>query len=208
MLKDISAKITDGVLAGILISVGGTVYLSVGSYIGAIMFSVALICICYKGYSLFTGKVGYIPQSHTKNDVSVLLLGLLGNAVGTVLFGFILGYAISGIKDTAFTICTLKLELDFFKVLIKSFMCGILMYLAVSIFKENNKSVVGIVFCIPVFILCGFEHSIADMFYFACSGIVSFDAFIFIVTVILGNSLGGMLFPTLKLFTVKKNEQQ
>lgn len=208
MLKNVSSKIIDGVLAGILISVGGTVYLSVGSYIGAIMFSVALICICYKNYSLYTGKVGYIPQSHTKNDISVLFLGLLGNAIATVLFGFVLGYAISGIQDTALTVCSAKLELSFLKVLIKSFMCGILMYLAVSIFKENDKSVIGIVFCIPVFILCGFEHSIADMFYFACSGIISLDAFIFIVIVILGNSLGGMLFPALKFFTVKKNEQE
>ena len=47
----------------------------------------ALLCICLKGYSLFTGKVGFIPEKHGKEEFSVLLLGLLGNAIGTVLGG-------------------------------------------------------------------------------------------------------------------------
>jgi len=57
--------------------------------------------------------------------------------------------------------------------------------------------IAGIVFCIPVFILCGFEHSIADLFYFAASGIVSLEACLFLWIVILGNALGGMLLPLL-----------
>ena len=52
-------------------------------------------------------------------------------------------------------------------------------------------------FGVAVFILCGFEHSIADMYYFAASGIVSLRAFGFIWLVIIGNSLGGMLLPVL-----------
>ena len=70
------------------------------------------------------------------------------------------------------------------------------MYLAVSIYKEKNN-VIGIIFCIPVFILAGFEHSIADLFYFAASGIVSLKALGFIWTVILGNSIGAVILPLL-----------
>jgi len=92
--------------------------------------------------------------------------------------------------------CTGKLSQVFISTLIRAFFCGILMYLAVSIYKEK-KSVLGIIFCIPVFILCGFEHSIADIFYFAVSGIVSLQAFGFIWTVILGNAVGGMIIPVL-----------
>ena len=77
-------------------------------------------------------------------------------------------------------------------------MCGILMYLAVCLFKEH-KTPLGIFFCVPVFILSGYEHSIANMFYFGASGIVSLEAFAYIWVVILGNSIGGMLFPILKL---------
>jgi formate/nitrite transporter FocA (FNT family) len=207
MLRSILDKIFNGILAGVLISIGGTVYLSVGSYPGAILFSVALLCICYKGYSLFTGKIGYVTMSRTKEDISVLLLGLFGNLIGTFLFGVLISYATSGIGEKAYVICLPKLELNALAVLVKSFLCGVLMYLAVSIFKENNKSIVGIVFCIPVFILCGFEHSIADMFYFACSGIVSFEAFIFIILVIIGNSLGSIFFSGLRLLTEKKKDE-
>ena len=72
------------------------------------------------------------------------------------------------------------------------------MYLAVSVWRDRQTPV-GILFCIPVFILSGFEHSIADMFYFAASGIVSARAFVFLWIVILGNALGAMLLPALDL---------
>ena len=70
------------------------------------------------------------------------------------------------------------------------------MYLAVRIYKELN-TIAGFLFCVPVFILSGFEHSIANMFYFGASGMVSFRAFRYICVVIAGNALGGMLFPLL-----------
>ena len=84
-------KIASGICAGILISIGGSVFLSCeNKVVGALLFTVALLCICYKGYSLFTGKVGYLPEKADKEAFSVLLLGLLGNAVGTILCGFLL----------------------------------------------------------------------------------------------------------------------
>ena len=70
------------------------------------------------------------------------------------------------------------------------------MYLAVSIYKEKDK-LIGVIFCIPVFILAGFEHSIADLFYFAASGIVSLPACGFVWTVVLGNTLGAVILPLL-----------
>ncbi|MBO5774393.1 MAG: formate/nitrite transporter family protein, partial [Clostridia bacterium] len=77
-------------------------------------------------------------------------------------------------------------------------------YIAVSLYKEKN-TIVGIVFCIPVFILSGFEHSIADMGYFAIAGEWSAVGLGYIWTIILGNSLGAMLFPALKLIVKEKN---
>lgn len=186
-------KIVNGISAGVLIAIGGSVFLACDNkYIGAILFSVALLCICYKGYSLFTGKIGYIPQKHGKEELSVLLLGLFGNAIATIALGYLIAYAIPNIGEKALTVCTAKLEQEFFQTLIRAFFCGVLMYLAVSIYRDKNTSL-GILFCIPVFILSGFEHSIADIFYFAASGIVSLKAFVFLMTVILGNAIGSML---------------
>ena len=200
-------KVVDGILAGIMIAIGGCVFLSLyadNKIIGAILFSVALLSICFKGYSLFTGKVGFIPLSHTKEDFSVLLLGLLGNAIATIFLGIAVKFAMPSISDTATLICSAKLDQTFFAAILKAFFCGILMYMAVAIFKEH-KSVSGIFFCVPVFILSGFEHSIANLFYFAASDIVSLKAFLYIVVIIIGNAIGGMVLPALSLIGGNKN---
>ena len=188
-------KITSGVAAGILVSIGGAVFLSCENrYVGAVLFSVALLCICLKGYSLFTGRVGYIPERHDRETVSALLLGLLGNFIGTLVCGLLARYAVPAIGAAAETACAARLTQLPLQTFVRALFCGMLMYLAVSTYRDRN-TLAGIVFCIPVFILCGFEHSIADMFYFTASGMVSFRAFAFIWIVILGNAVGGMLLP-------------
>ncbi len=198
-------KTVNGIFAGILISIGGAVYLSCDNkYVGAVLFSVALLCICYEGYSLYTGKICYIPLSHSKEEISVLLTGLLGNVLGTVICGYALSYAIVKLREAAIVSCTAKLGQSPVQTLIRAIFCGILIYLAVDIFKKH-KTPLGILFCIPVFILSGFEHSVADMYYFAASGIVSLRAFAFIWLVILGNTIGGMLIPVLSLAGGKKD---
>ena len=165
-------KILSGISAGVCICLGGAVFLACENRIaGAILFSVALLCICMKGYALFTGKVGYIPEAHDKDAVSLLLLALLGNAIATVAGGYLIALGLPKLKTAAETICLSKLDQQWWETLIRGTFCGILMYLAVSTYRDN-KTPLGIMFCIPVFILSGFEHSIADIFYFAASGIV------------------------------------
>lgn len=199
-------KVINGIFAGILISLGGTVYLSCeNKYVGAVLFSVALLCICYQGYSLYTGKICYIPQKHGKEEFSVLFTGLFGNVLATTVCGYALRYAVPKIGEAALTSCTAKLEQSVLQTFLRAVFCGILIFLAVDIFKKF-KTPIGILFCIPVFILSGFEHSVADMFYFAASGIVSLRAFIFLWVVILGNTVGGMLIPALSLIGGKDND--
>ena len=72
-----------------------------------------------------------------------------------------------------------------------------LMYTAVWSFRER-KTPLGILFCIPVFVLSGFEHSIADMFYFALAGLFRLQSLRFLLLVVLGNSLGGLFIPFLQ----------
>ena len=190
-------KVLSGAQAGIMISIGGAVFLACDNkYVGAGLFTVALLTICIKGYSLYTGKIGFIPEKHDKEAFSVLLLGLLGNAIATILCGYLIRFGLPALGDTAAAIYAKKLDQTFLQTLIRGFFCGVLMYVAVSVWRDKQK-IVGILFCIPVFILAGFEHSIADIFYFAASGIVDIKAFAFIWTVILGNSLGGMVLPVL-----------
>ena len=200
-------KTISGFMAGVLISIGGSVYLAcTDKIIGAVFFSVALLCICFKGYSLFTGKVGFLPEKCDGEALSVLLLGLLGNAVGTIACGYLLRFAVPNIGAAAEVLCQAKLDNQaLWQTLVRAVFCGILMYLAVSIYRDK-KTPLAIVFCIPVFILSGFEHSIADMFYFAASGIVSLPAFLFLMIVIAGNSIGGVLLPLLAKIGQEKSE--
>ncbi len=190
-------KILKGISAGLMIAIGGCVFLaSEVRYVGAILFSVGLLAICYKGYYLFTGKVGFLPEKHGKEEVSIVLLGLLGNAIATILFGWLVSCAIPHLQPTALTICEAKLEQTLVQGFVRAVLCGVLMYMAVTIYRDH-KSISGIFFCVPTFILAGFEHSIADMFYFAVSGIVSVKAFGYIWLIVLGNAVGGMLLPWL-----------
>ena len=189
----------DGVIAGILVSIGGMVFLSCDNrYVGAILFSVALLCICVKGYALFTGRVGFIPEKHGKKDWRNLGLALLGNIVGTFAVGGLLRGTLPGAAAVSETLCAAKLTQQTLHTLIRAGFCGILMYLAVSTYKEG-KTLAGIFFCVPVFILSGFEHSVADMFYFAMAGMITGTSLFYLTVVIVGNAIGGMLLPALRM---------
>ena len=211
---DILKKISEGIIAGILISLGGAVYLACNvatlpyaKYIGAFLFSLALVCICMRGYALYTGKIGLIFEKHTKDDISLLLLCLLGNAIGTIAFGYLIGWIFPSMKETALTLCTSKLDQGYGFGLLRAILCGILVYLSVDIYR-NNMSPLGILLCIPAFILSGYEHSIADIFYFAASGIASGQALLYLLMIIIGNSIGGLLIPALQLIRPRKKDTE
>ena len=189
----------NGISAGIMISIGGCVYLACENrYVGAVLFTIALLCICLKGYSLYTGKIGFMPEKHDKDAFSVLIFGLLGNIIATALLGLCAAYAIPGLVEPARTICSSKLSQELLQAFIRACFCGVLMYMAVSLYRDQ-KTIAGILFCVPVFILSGFEHSIANMFYFALAGFFSGESVLYILIIVLGNSAGGMLLPLLKM---------
>lgn len=190
-------KLCPAVSAGILIAIGGCVFLACDNrYIGAALFAVALLGICSKGYALFTGKVGYLVSDHSTGDLFSLGLSLLGNALATIPLGLVIHSAMPHLGEAALAICTAKLTQTPGGTLVRAVFCGILMYLAVSIYREKN-TIAGIVYCVPVFILAGFEHSIANMFYFGAAGLLDLPVLAYLALVILGNALGGMLLPLL-----------
>ena len=200
MLKTVFGAIS----AGIMIAIGGSVFLSCDSkYVGAVLFSVALLCICYLGYYLFTGKIGYLAHDFSKKNILNLCVGLALNLIVTFLLGMLISFAFPALSQKAYIMCTAKLEQTFLITFIRAIFCGVLMYTAVEIFKEK-KTPLGIIFCIPVFILCGFEHSIADMFYFGVSGIFTAKILTFELAAVLGNTVGGLALPLLSKLSVDK----
>ncbi len=201
------ARVLSGVSAGMLIAVGGSVYLACDNkYVGAVLFSVALLCICFRGYSLFTGKVGFMAEKHGKREWSVLLLGLLGNAIAAIGLGFAIRFALPQLGDKAADICIAKLAQDTLSALIRALFCGVLMYMAVGIYRDG-KSVLGILFCIPVFILSGFEHSVADMFYFGASAIINARSLLYLFLIVVGNAAGALFAAFLEKFGRERTEK-
>ena len=194
MLKQLIAAVSGGVM----IAVGGCVYLNTDPrWVGAILFSVALISICYCGFGFFTGRVGFVPDNFSRRELCGLAMTLVGNAIGTFAVGSLVLHTIpETLGATALASVVGKVSAPIGATLLRAVLCGVLMYLAVRIFREKN-TVVGILFCVPVYILAGFEHSVADMFYFAASGYRAWDGLWFLLLVIAGNAVGGMLLPLL-----------
>ena len=190
--------ILDGILAGGMVSIGGAVLLSCDNrYAGALLFCIALLSICWFGFNLYTGKVGFLLRNHSGSALKEAFWGLLGNAIGTLLFGLLIAYTLPQLREAAVAACEKRLTQLPLQTLLRGFGCGILMYTAVWVYREK-KTPLGILFCIPVFILAGFEHSIADMFYFALAGLFRLQSLWFLLLVVLGNSLGGLFIPFLQ----------
>ena len=185
------------IAAGIMISIGGMVFLSCDNrYVGALLFSTGLISVVLFGFNLYTGRIGYVLKNDRIFFIDTLL-SILGNAVGCLI-----GLLRAPIGNVA-KICEDKLAKPLPQVFIDAVFCGILIFVCVEIYKKYGK-LIGIVFCIPTFILCGFEHSIADMFYLFNARVFTPYALLFVAIVILGNALGGLLFPLLDKLKPKK----
>lgn len=193
------------VLSGLMIGVGGTVYLSCDNkYIGGFLFSFGLFTIIQYGFNLYTGKVGYIPERKPAYIIDVLLI-FLGNGIGTGLAAFLLRFTRiwNGIHEKAEVIFDGKMSDSIASKFILGIFCGLLMYLAVENArncreKQNDTSMVfGVALPVMVFIFSGFNHSVADFFYMFVSHVTP-DRLLYLVIVMLGNAVGGMLIPICK----------
>ena len=186
------------VAAGLAIGIGGTAFLTIpNKIVGAVLFTVGLYTICLHGLALFTGKVGCAVEQPVSywQDLAVIWLG---NLVGTFIAAqAILATRCAGIAQTALAMSKIKLADNYISLLILGVFCGMLMYIAVEGYKKCQNPLI-LVACVAGFILCGFEHCIADMFYFSIAGVWSVDALLIILVITVGNSIGGMLIPAIK----------
>ena len=198
------------ILAGMFISIGGIVFLSLeNKVIGSIMFAVGLFAICTMKFNLYTGKVCYLFDNKPSYLIDLLIIWL-GNFVGTFVTGNILKLTriYPALQEKAQSIVSIKLQDEPISVFILAIFCDILIYLAVEGYKNNPHELgkyMATLFGVSVFILCGFEHCVANMFYISVGDMWTWDhAIEHIVIVTLGNSLGGVLIPLIKK-TFKQN---
>ena len=203
---------TSAIMAGICISIGCIAFLTVGGLYGAILFSFGLLSVVHYRLKLYTGTVGFMrlfPVCHKdiiqhsdntriypsyKDTWTTLLLVILGNIAGCILTAFAASWSSFAISSEAIVLS--RLSLPWWSVIVRAAFCGFIMTTAVKFGREEKW--LPLLFGVPLFIMCGFLHSIADSFYYAFSGILTLKAATWLGLTYVGNYIGCSLY---KLFT-------
>ena len=118
-------------------------------------------------------------------------------ASGLVGFGLYNTFYNTAINETAQNVADAKLNINYMQTPINGIMCGMCVKKAVSMFSENRmkpKGIFYLAFFVTMFVFYGFEHCIANMFYFACANAwKNKNMYINLALVIAGNTLGSWL---------------
>ena len=202
-MREKAASFLNSALGGVCIGIGGVVFLSCENKVtGAVCFCLGLFAICTFGFNLFAGKVGYIFEQPPRYAAFVASVWL-GNLVGTGLVGYGIRLTrIAGITEKATVMCQTKLDDSLLSIFILSVLCNILMFIAVDGRKNDPYEVgkyFGIFLGVTVFILCGFEHCVANMFYFSVANAWSGKTVLYLLVMSVGNACGGVIIPLCRM---------
>jgi len=204
-LKQSLSTLILAMAAGFCIGIGGIVFLAQeNKFAGAFLFAVGLLTILVFRFNLFTGMVGYLTDNLMEKKFGylfTLLLVWVGNFLGTAVAAGLVSLTRlqAALQAKCDPIVAVKLADSWYSLLILGIFCGILMFIAVDTFKKRIGEkdflcCIAVFMGVMVFILAGFEHSIADMFYFCLSGKV-IEAIPALLLITLGNAIGGNLIP-------------
>ena len=168
--------------AALLIALGDYVLLKLGNPLGPFLFALGLLGVCYLGANLFTGKCGFLFED--KLDPLDLIIILLANLLAGWLFGLFFSLLDPEVASVAAgKVASWDFSFTFFG---KSLLCGVVMYVAVKMYKAGTP--LGILFGIPLFIFCGFQHCIANVITLGVARAFSWT----LLLAILGNFLGAI----------------
>jgi len=210
-----------GILAGLYIAFGGQVCLvaleqGLGKIIAGTVFGVGLVLVVIAGAELFTGNiiltVGAVtrqfPFTRLLKNWLAVYVGNFAGAYGLALavwYGGLLGAAgaLNPLGQLAATVAQNKLGLTFGECVIRGILCNILVVLAI-IMATMAKDIVSKILCcilpIMVFVACGFEHCVANMYLIAvglmAKGLTMPEQMVMfknLIPVTLGNIIGGVL---------------
>lgn len=220
-MKHYVSLFLSGILAGVFIAIGGSLNLQLSSMgypvIGGFAFSVGLMAVCLLGASLFTGKVGYAFENKPSYVLDLVVM-MVGNLIGALAIGYLAG--------TIFKTWNVPLESKFiygenstfWNSFLRAIGAGALVYLAVECFKRVPSipgKLLMVLLSIGAMVLLGFNHSIANAFYFGyCQitvyGFDALNATLSVLVALLGNAIGSLLLYFLQYgvarFAKKKDE--
>lgn len=165
-MKEKTTFYVQSLLAGVLIGCGDIVYVACENKIaGSFLFSLGLISILVKGYPLYTGRIGYVESlKDIYKPIGGMLPMILANFAGigiTCLLANATRLDLSAVDGMV----QAKVGQGWTSAAFLSWGCGIMMYLAVNGWRKTQNPVM-VIMPIMFFILCGFEHCIANFGYF------------------------------------------
>ena len=216
MFKKSIKTLLDAFYAGVFIGIAGTVYLSCADPVtGAFLFGFGLLTIVCFSLKLYTGAIGYLAEQGKNffRYLYELLLIWLGNLAGCAAVGYAVRATrvFSGMEAKVQNIVNIKMADSPASLLILSIFCGILMFTAVDAFRNDKLPPVCrpvmVFLCVMVFILSGFEHCIANMYYFSAADLWNTQTLLLTLLMTLGNSIGGNAFAALVKLSPRLVEQ-
>lgn len=188
------------IFAGIAIGTAGFGFLAsgvqteaYGSLVGAVLFSFGLLTVVGYKLKLYTGTAGFI----LKNEVGSLFLILLGNIIGCFLVSMLARITPLAVQDAAQNILELRLRTGALRCGLLGIGCGFIMTTAVQFARQ--KQYLPLLFGVPLFIVCGFTHCVADAFYYLCVPVAFWKAnalhiLAVYACIVLGNLVGCNLY--------------
>ena len=172
------------ILAGICIGLGGAIFLKLGGVIGACMFAFGLLSVVHFKLPLYTGTAGFIELDKFTEYTKMLYI-LLGNILGCI----ILAQFFDPSQYDGSVIIQNRIDTGYGQSLLNAMGCGLIMTLIVQ--GGRDKNLLLILFGIPIFILLGFYHSIADAFYMMVTPMeLRNEYFITYWIIVFGNFIG------------------
>ena len=169
--------------AGLLIGLGAYGFLALGGIPGAVIFAFGLVGVVLSGSQLYTGKAGVMT------DIGALTLIWLWNVLGCVLIGLLVVSIGGEPMERAQTVVAGRLAQGPWRSFLRAVGCGLIIDISVWLYRRS-KSLVPILFGVPLFILCGFYHSIADVVYLVAAWKWSPAILWYYPVIVIGNYVG------------------
>ena len=191
-------RIMSAILAGIAVSIGGIAYLQTGY---AWLFPIGLYIVCFYNLDLFTGRICYYRSANSFGKYPLIWFF---NTVSAYITGMVIAQAKPAIVEKARFLAQAKMA-NFWMLIPLAMLCNLCIFVAVDTWKRTYGNPVGLLFATTIFVACGFEHCIANAFYFGLAGEESLKAVVFLLINTVWNGIGGIL--ACRLLTMMKGEK-
>ena len=188
--------IHSAIMAGICIGIAGFGYLAVGGIVGAVTFAFGLLAVVHYRLKLYTGTAGFFAKGELLQLCTILLM----NIVGCLLVALMARMSPMPLQEAAQHILEGRLNAGIVQSGVLAIGCGFIMTTAVKWGREGKF--LPLLFGVPLFIICGFPHCVADAFYYLCVPVEYLTAnagqvLLLYAAIVLGNFIGCNLYRLL-----------